>query len=74
VYREIVPEQKLVFTWGWQGDDMETETLVTVLFQAINAKETLLTLLHERFHNEEERDNHAAGWHGVLDQLAAALK
>ena len=71
VYQEIVPEEKLVFTWQWQG--ASEETLITVEFRAINDSETELSLLHERFGSEESRDDHAEGWEGTLAQLATAL-
>ena len=73
VYREIIPEEKLVFTWQWQGDEANEETLITVSFRSINDGETELTLLHERFGSEESRDNHAQGWEGTFAQLATAL-
>ncbi len=74
VYREIIPEEKLVFTWQWQGgDEANEETLITVSFRSINDGETELTLLHERFGSEESRDEHAQGWEGTFAQLAIAL-
>lgn len=74
VYREIIPEKKLVFTWQWQGDETNEETLVTVTFLPLGNSKTELTLLHERFGSEEERDSHTEGWQGTFDQLAAALE
>lgn len=73
VYREIIPEEKLVFTWQWQGDEANEETLITVRFRSINDNETELTLLHERFGSEESRDSHAQGWEGTFAQLEIAL-
>ena len=32
VYREVVPEQKLVFTWAWRSTP-ERESLVTILIK-----------------------------------------
>ena len=72
VYKEIVPEEKLVFTWRWQGEDT-AEMLITVLFNAVNDAETELTLIHEQFPNDEERDSHAQGWEGTLEQLQVFL-
>lgn len=73
VYQEIIPNEKLVFTWRWQGVEDAKDSLVTVLFRPIGEGETELTLQHERFLNEEDRDIHAEGWEGVFNQLAAAL-
>ena len=71
VYKEIIPNEKLSFTWSWLGD--EHESLVTLTFRSLNPSETELTLLHEQFTNEEERDSHGEGWVGTLDQLTAFL-
>ncbi len=60
VYREIVPNEKVVFTWRWEGTD--NETLVTVTFKPKSANETQLTLIHERFADAETRDHHTDGW------------
>lgn len=73
VYQEIIPEEKLVFTWQWQGDEDNEETLITLSFRSLGDSETELTLLHERFGSEESRDNHAQGWEGTFNQLAIAL-
>ena len=67
VYREIVPNQKLVFTWAWKSTP-ERESLVTVLLKA-DGDGTLLTLTHEQFFNEAARDSHRGGWNGALDKM-----
>ncbi len=73
VYREIVPNRKVVFTWQWEGTD--NETLVTVQLRAKSPQETELTLTHERFVDDEARDHHNDGWtkcFSKLDSLYAA--
>lgn len=67
VYREVVPNEKLVFTWAWKTTP-ERESLVTVSFKP-DGDGTLLTLIHEQFADEESRDGHQAGWNGALDKL-----
>jgi uncharacterized protein YndB with AHSA1/START domain len=67
VYREIVPNEKLVFTWAWKGTP-ERETLVTVLLKP-DGDGTLLTLMHEQFFDEAARDSHQGGWDGALDKM-----
>lgn len=74
MYQEIVPNEKLVFTWRWQGVEDAKDSLVTLLFRPLSERETELTLQHERFLNEEDRDMHAEGWAGTFDQLAAVLE
>jgi uncharacterized protein YndB with AHSA1/START domain len=67
VYREVVPGEKLVFTWSWKSTP-ERESLVTVLIKP-DGDGTLLTLLHEQFFDEPARDRHQHGWTGTLDKL-----
>ena len=67
VYREVVPNQKLVFTWAWRSTP-ERESLVTVLLKS-DGDGTLLTLMHEQFFDEPARDRHQHGWNGALEKL-----
>jgi len=67
VYREIVPDRKLVFSWAWQSTP-ERESQVTVDLKP-DADGTILTLSHEQFVDEAARDNHRRGWTLALDTL-----
>ena len=67
VYREVVPNQKLVFTWAWHTTP-ERESLVTITVKPDGAG-SILTLLHEKFFDEAARDGHKRGWSGSLDKL-----
>jgi uncharacterized protein YndB with AHSA1/START domain len=67
VYREVVPDEKLVFTWAWR-DKPEWESLVTVALRR-DGDATMLTLTHEQLPDEAERDGHRTGWTGALDKL-----
>ena len=67
IYREVVPNQKLVFTWAWRSTP-ERESLVTVQIKR-DGDGSLLTLIHEQFFDEAARDRHAFGWTGSLDKL-----
>jgi uncharacterized protein YndB with AHSA1/START domain len=71
VYQEIVPNQRLVFTWQWEG--AEVETTVTVELRRISDRQTELTVTHEGFETSEARDKHGPGWNGCLDKLEPAL-
>jgi len=71
VYREIIPNEKLVFTWAWKTMP-ERETLVTVLLKP-DGDGTLLTLMHEQFADAESRDRHQGGWTGALDNMEKYL-
>jgi len=67
VYREVTPNEKLVFTWAWKSTP-ERESLVTLTFKPDGAG-TLLTVMHEQFFDETARDHHQHGWVGSLDKL-----
>lgn len=67
LYREIVPNRKLVFTWTWQSTP-ERESLVTIDIAPANDG-SLLTLMHEQFIDEKVRDDHRVGWTYALDNL-----
>jgi uncharacterized protein YndB with AHSA1/START domain len=67
VYREIVPNERLVYTWAWKSTP-ERESLVTVTFKSDGAG-TLLTITHEQFFDEAARDSHRGGWEGALAKL-----
>jgi len=67
VYREVVPNEKLVFSWAWHSTP-DRESLVTVTLKP-DGSETILTLLHEQFFDETARERHQRGWTGTLDKL-----
>jgi len=71
VFREVVPNEKLVYTWAWRTMP-ERESMVTVEFKR-DGSETVLTLTHAQFADEDARDRHRQGWNGALDKLAAFL-
>ena len=67
LYREVVPNRRLVHTWRWDGSDVES--LVTVEFEPGSADMTRLTLTHSKFAQAEARDEHEHGWAGCLKKL-----
>ena len=66
-YREVVPSERLVFSWAWHSTP-ERESLVTITLKA-DADGTMLTLHHERFFDQKARDGHERGWTGTMDKL-----
>lgn len=68
VYREIVPNEKVVFTWAWKSTQ-DRESLVTVTIKP-DGDGSLMTLHHEQFFDEAARDNHNRGWTVIMDRLA----
>jgi len=71
IYREVVPERKLAFTWDLPGTP-EPQSLVTFRLEPFDGG-TELTLTHERLPDEEARISHEAGWSGLLDKLPRFL-
>jgi uncharacterized protein YndB with AHSA1/START domain len=71
IYREVVPDEKLVFTWMWHTLP-DRESLVTILIKP-DGDGSMLTLIHEQFFDEGARDRHREGWTGSLDKLERFL-
>ncbi len=67
VYRDVVPNERLVFSWAWHSTP-ERESLVTVSIKP-DGGGTLLTFHHAQFVDETARDNHKRGWTEFLDNL-----
>ena len=67
-YTEIVPNEKLAFTWNgsWQPTE---QTLVTVELRDVPGG-TEVVLTHERFDSVESVARHEHGWSGSLDKLS----
>jgi len=73
VYREVVPNRKLVFTWTWPNSTPERESLVTIIFRAVDGG-TQLDFLHEQLFDEAVRDNHKRGWSELFAKLDLFLR
>jgi uncharacterized protein YndB with AHSA1/START domain len=71
VYREVVPNARLVFSWAWHSTP-ERESQVTVVIKPDGAG-TLLTLHHEQLFDEAARAGHERGWTAGLDKLEHLL-
>jgi uncharacterized protein YndB with AHSA1/START domain len=69
VYKEVVPNRKLVFTWHWPNSTPERVSVVTIIFKEVNG-ETDLLFNHEQLFDEKARDDHQRGWSASLDKLA----
>lgn len=72
VYREVVPDQRLQFTWAWHSTP-ERESLVTITMVP-DGQGTMLTLLHEQLFDQKAADGHRHGWTGTLEKLAAEFE
>jgi uncharacterized protein YndB with AHSA1/START domain len=66
-YKVLQPHSRIVFTWEapWSAPDTEVELKLNPVSGG-----TEVVLTHIRFLSEESRDNHTAGWNGILGKLA----
>ena len=71
IYREVIPNERLVFSWAWHSTP-ERESLVTVTFKP-EGDGTLLTVHHSQLFDEAARAGHQRGWLGALDKLEGCL-
>lgn len=76
VYREIVPEERLVFTFKWDEsheDGPPVETLVTVQLSDAAGGGTLMDFTHEGLKSEQSLVGHRHGWTSTFERLEAFL-
>jgi len=72
VFREIVPPERVVYTFEWETDmgfPPGEETLVTVTFTEQGSK-TAMRFQQQFFQSEANRDGHVKGWNSTFDRLA----
>lgn len=76
VYREIVPEERLVFTFKWDEsheDGPPVDTLVTVQLSDAPGGGTLMDFTHEGLKSEQSLTGHRHGWTSTFERLEAFL-
>ena len=72
VYQEVEENRRLSFTWAWQSTP-ERVSLVTIELEPAGGG-CDLRFRHDRFFDQQARDNHNRGWTGSfakLDQFIA---
>jgi uncharacterized protein YndB with AHSA1/START domain len=75
-YRELVPGERLVKTWVYEGPSHPAgryPTLLTVDFRDTGAGTTELTIRQDRLLTEMDREGNRDGWRLCLDKLEALL-
>ena len=72
VYREVEPPRRLVYTWAWEGDPQETDSVVTVEFNERDGA-TEVVVRHEGLPTKDSRDQHEQGWSGCIAKLEEVL-
>jgi uncharacterized protein YndB with AHSA1/START domain len=76
VYREVMPPERLSFTYINEKPDgtVEPETLVTLTFEELPGGRTRLTLTHSGFWDEASKVSHIGGWTGVMERIADFIR
>jgi uncharacterized protein YndB with AHSA1/START domain len=72
VYKEVVPDRKLVFTWCWPNTTPERVSLVTILLRGEGGG-TDMEFRHEQFFDQAACDGHRRGWTETFAKLEAFL-
>ena len=74
VYHEIVPPERLVFSFSWEEPEgvPDHDTLVTVLFSDLAGK-TEMSFHQAVFRTAAERDGHVGGWQECFTDLTTYL-
>jgi uncharacterized protein YndB with AHSA1/START domain len=67
VFKAIEAPNRIVFTWGWDGDPTR-ESLITLTFRDKDGK-TEMTLRQEGLGSAENRDGHGKGWNSAFNKL-----
>lgn len=79
---ELVPDQRIVFRWGFVGPERASgpvyDSLLTLTFEDAPGGATKLMLVHERLDSlrselPEVAENVEAGWKMALDKLATSI-
>jgi uncharacterized protein YndB with AHSA1/START domain len=75
VFVEIDPPQRLVHTWGWEGESGVPPGSSTVEYELIPSGDgTLLRFTHRDLPNAEAAGSHAHGWDHYLERLTAVAR
>lgn len=67
-YIEILPPERLVFTWAWQTDPPGANSLVTVEFFD-QGNSTRVVLRQEQLPDAASQASHRRGWEACLNNL-----
>lgn len=73
-YVELEPPSRVVFSWGWEGEDAVTKpgsSAVEVLLEP-DGEGTRVRLIHSGLPSAESAEKHSHGWRHYLDRLAIA--
>ena len=71
-YTEIDPPNRLVFTWTWDNDDEDRETLIEIDFEEADGA-TTVRFTHSNLRDHESVISHEGGWTRCFDNLGRVL-
>ena len=72
-YQEVTPYSRIVFSFGWEGDEAVAPGSTTVeITLAQEGTDTVVRLRHSGLPSAEAAANHGGGWDHYLARLAIA--
>jgi len=76
VYKELVPFEKLVYTFAWegQGGQPTRQTEITIRLTEVSSNRTKMVFHQSFFDSVQQRDGHNTGWNSTFDRLEELLK
>ena len=73
-FEELVPDRKVVFSWGWVGNGVVPPGSSTVEIELVEVSDgTVITLTHRDL-PEAETSAHRSGWERHLDVLSEVAR
>ena len=72
-YVSLNPFDQVAFTWEWEGDEVEVNSLVTIDLTEKDG-DTEMVLVHDKLESQHMVDIHSEGWTGCLTQLDEYFK
>jgi uncharacterized protein YndB with AHSA1/START domain len=74
-YERIDRPSLLIYTWRWDSGPAtsESESLVTVTFEAHAEGHTQVTVIHDRFPSGHDLSPYRSGWEEGLEKFEAAI-
>jgi len=66
-YKEIIPNEKLYFTWEWKDGDFHDSEVTVNLSEKDGQTQVILD--HNKLPNKKAGESHCKGWTSSLDKL-----
>ena len=74
VYKELIPNQRVVMTWGWEQDGVRGhETEIRVEFEA-KGEGTVMRFEQAVFDTADSCQKHSHGWSSSFNKLPAVVE